>query len=90
MIWFLLAKLLISWIKLFFFWLLSLKIKDLGFLKYLPRIDFARFNAVIYLNQRKHSLDIVKNVGYLKSKPVKASNGSESWSYSWIRFSLLN
>lgn len=45
------------------------KIKDLGPLKYFLGIEAARSTQVIYLNQRKYTLDIIKDVGFTDAKP---------------------
>lgn len=44
------------------------KIKDLGPLKYFLGIEIARSVKGFYLNQRKYSLDIIKDVGFESAK----------------------
>ncbi|CAH9089473.1 unnamed protein product [Cuscuta europaea] len=44
-------------------------IKDLGKLKYILGIEIARSKTGIILNQRKYTLDILSDFGYLSSKP---------------------
>lgn len=44
--------------------------KDLGSLKYFLGIEVARNNDGIFLCQRKYTLDIINEVGYLGSQPV--------------------
>lgn len=46
------------------------KIKDLGTLKYFLGIKIARSFAGIYFNQRKYSLDILRDVDFLDAKPI--------------------
>lgn len=46
-------------------------IKDLGSLKYFLGIEIARSSAGIYLNQRKYSLDIIRDVGYMDAKTAQ-------------------
>ncbi|XP_019087371.1 PREDICTED: uncharacterized protein LOC109127258 [Camelina sativa] len=45
-------------------------IKDLGSLKYFLGIEVARNNDGIFLCQRKYTLDIISEVGYLGSQPA--------------------
>lgn len=45
------------------------KVKDLGALKYFVGIEIARSDAGIYLNQRKYTLDLLKDTGCLDCKP---------------------
>lgn len=47
------------------------KVKDLGPLKYLLRIEVARSTSGIYLHQRKYTLDILKGLNHLKFLLIK-------------------
>ncbi|KAL8107610.1 hypothetical protein AgCh_024139 [Apium graveolens] len=47
----------------------NFKIKDLGSLKYFLGIEVARSDFVIYINQRKYTLDILKDVHCESAKP---------------------
>lgn len=46
-----------------------LLIKDLGNLKYFLGIEAARSTSGIFLNQRKYTLDLIKDLGLLNAKP---------------------
>ena len=45
-------------------------IKDLGKLKYFLGLELARSKARIVISQRKYTLEILDNVGFLEAKPV--------------------
>ena len=47
------------------------KLKDLGHAKYFLRLELARSTKGISLCQRKYTLDILQDAGFLASKPVK-------------------
>ncbi|TXG54083.1 hypothetical protein EZV62_019339 [Acer yangbiense] len=47
------------------------KLKDLGVLKYFLRVEIARSQLSISINQRKYTLDILQEAGLLGSKPAK-------------------
>ncbi|XP_021597700.1 uncharacterized mitochondrial protein AtMg00810-like [Manihot esculenta] len=49
----------------------SFKINDLEELKFFLDLEIGRSPKGIILNQRKYALEILSNVGYLASKPVK-------------------
>ena len=57
----------ISWLKLFL--PQHCHIKDLGNLKYFLGIEVARSRKGLFLSQRKYTLAILKDVGYLGGKP---------------------
>ena len=44
--------------------------KDLGKLKYFPRIEIAQSNSGVVMSQRKYVLDILEETGMLDYKPV--------------------
>lgn len=46
------------------------RIKDLGLLKYFLGIEVARSATGLFLSQRKYLLDILKDTGFLDSKPA--------------------
>jgi hypothetical protein len=49
----------------------KLKLKDLGNAKYFLGLELARSTKCISLCQRKYTLDILQDTGFLASKPVK-------------------
>ena len=46
-------------------------LKDLGSLRYILGLEVARTNEGINLNQRKCALEILKDIGFIGSKPIK-------------------
>ncbi|XP_072054345.1 uncharacterized mitochondrial protein AtMg00810-like [Arachis hypogaea] len=46
------------------------KIKDLGDLKYFLGMKVARSNSGIHIYQRKYTMDLLRNFGYLDCKPL--------------------
>ena len=47
------------------------RLKDLGSLGYFLGLEVARTDEVIRLNQRKYDLEILKDIGFIGSKPIK-------------------
>ena len=47
------------------------RLKDLGSLGYFLGLEVARTDEVISLNQRKYDLEILKDIGFIGSKPIK-------------------
>jgi hypothetical protein len=45
------------------------KLKDLGYLKYFLVIEVARSKKCIFLSQRKYTLEIFEDIGFLDAKP---------------------
>ena len=46
-------------------------LKDLGFLRYFLGLEVGRTDEGISLNKRKYTLEILKDTGFIGSKPVK-------------------
>ena len=55
--------------KVVYFLSTQFKIKDLGPLKYFLGLEIARSTQGIYVNQRKYTLDILKDTGLVGAKP---------------------